>query len=82
MTVSDTGHGISKKHLGSIFEPFFTTKGERGTGLGLWVTRGIVEEQGGSLLLRSATHGPYRGTTIRISLPVSRSAGGSKEAVA
>ena len=70
VTVSDTGHGIDRGNLRSIFEPFFTTKGERGTGLGLWVTRGIVEEQGGSLLLRSTTAGRYRGTTIRITLPV------------
>ena len=70
VTVADTGHGIDKANLRSIFEPFFTTKGERGTGLGLWVTRGIVEEQGGSLMLRSATSGPHRGTTIRITMPV------------
>ena len=70
VTVSDTGHGIDRSHRHAIFEPFFTTKGERGTGLGLWVTRGIVEEQGGSLMLRSATRGKYRGTTIRITLPV------------
>ncbi|HEY4355715.1 MAG TPA: ATP-binding protein [Acidobacteriaceae bacterium] len=68
--VSDTGHGIEKEYLRSIFEPFFTTKGERGTGLGLWVTRGIVEEQGGSLQLRTCTSGPRHGTTIRITLPV------------
>ncbi len=70
VTVSDTGHGIDRNHLSSIFEPFFTTKGERGTGLGLWVTRGIVEEQGGKLLLRSCTSGPRHGTTVRIKLPV------------
>lgn len=70
VTVSDTGHGIEASNLRSIFEPFFTTKGERGTGLGLWVTRGIVEEQGGSLMLRTSTRGRCRGTTIRISLPV------------
>ena len=70
VTVSDSGYGIDREHLRSIFEPFFTTKGERGTGLGLWVTRGIVEEQGGSLLLRSSTRGRCRGTTIRITLPV------------
>lgn len=72
VTVSDTGHGIEKANLLSIFEPFFTTKGERGTGLGLWVTRGIVQEQGGSLMLRSTTQGPHRGTTIRITLPAQR----------
>jgi signal transduction histidine kinase len=70
VTVTDTGHGIDSANLASIFEPFFTTKGERGTGLGLWVTRGIVEEQGGKLQLRSSTSGPRRGTTIRITLPM------------
>jgi PAS domain S-box-containing protein len=73
VTVSDTGHGIDKVNLLNIFEPFFTTKGERGTGLGLWVTRGIVEEQGGRLQLRSCTAGPRRGTTIRITLPAATS---------
>ncbi len=68
--ISDTGHGIEGGHLRSIFEPFFTTKGERGTGLGLWVTRGIVEEQGGRLQLRSCTTGQRRGTTVRIELPL------------
>jgi signal transduction histidine kinase len=69
VTVCDNGHGIDRAHLASVFEPFFTTKGERGTGLGLWVTRGIVEEQHGHLQLRTATSGPRRGTTIRITLP-------------
>ena len=70
VTVSDSGHGIEAHNRASIFEPFFTTKGERGTGLGLWVTRGIVEEQNGTLQLRSCTGGPRHGTTIRIKLPV------------
>jgi PAS domain S-box-containing protein len=68
--ISDTGHGIERAHLRSVFEPFFTTKGERGTGLGLWVTRGIVEEHGGQLQLRTSTKGKYRGTTVRIELPL------------
>jgi signal transduction histidine kinase len=68
--VSDTGHGINRANLRSVFEPFFTTKGERGTGLGLWVTKGIVLEQGGKLQLRSCTEGKRRGTTVRIVLPV------------
>ncbi len=70
VTVADTGHGIEAIHIKSIFEPFFTTKGGRGTGLGLWVTRGIVEEQGGKLMFRTSTKGPCRGTTIRITLPL------------
>jgi signal transduction histidine kinase len=70
VTVCDNGHGIERAHLSAIFEPFFTTKGERGTGLGLWVTRGIVEEHGGKLQLRSNTSGRHHGTTFRITLPV------------
>jgi PAS domain S-box-containing protein len=70
VVVADNGHGIESAHRAAVFEPFFTTKGERGTGLGLWVTRGIVEEQGGTLQLRSCTSGPRHGTTIRIKLPV------------
>jgi len=70
--ISDTGHGIERAHIRSVFEPFFTTKGERGTGLGLWVTRGIVEEQGGRLQLRSCTSGRHRGTTVRVQLPMMR----------
>lgn len=67
--VADNGHGIEHAHKAAIFEPFFTTKGEKGTGLGLWVTRGIVEEQGGKLQLRSCVRGDRHGTTIRITLP-------------
>ena len=70
VTIADSGHGIPQENFASIFEPFFTTKGERGTGLGLWVTRGIIEEHGGTLQLRSITRGPRRGTTMRVTLPV------------
>jgi PAS domain S-box-containing protein len=66
--IADSGHGIEPANLACIFEPFFTTKGERGTGLGLWVTRGIVEEQRGTLHLRSST-GTIHGTAIRVTLP-------------
>ncbi|MEO6923047.1 MAG: ATP-binding protein, partial [Bryocella sp.] len=72
ITVSDNAHGIEREHLQSIFEPFFTTKGERGTGLGLWVTRGIVEEQGGMLKLKTRTHGDLHGTMIRVKLPLAK----------
>jgi PAS domain S-box-containing protein len=49
VTVADSGAGVSPEHLEHIFEPFFTTKKDVGTGLGLWVTREIVERHGGSI---------------------------------
>jgi signal transduction histidine kinase len=80
--ISDTGHGIDRANMRSVFEPFFTTKGERGTGLGLWVTRGILEEQGGRLRLRSCTSGRHKGTTVRIELPVLHQSGASVKSAA
>ena len=51
--IRDTGNGIAEEHLPHIFEPFFSTKDEKGTGLGLWVSQGIVQAHGGSIKLRS-----------------------------
>ena len=45
--VADTGPGISEEYLPHLFEPFFSTKGEKGTGLGLWVSLGIAQSHGG-----------------------------------
>ncbi len=53
--VADKGAGIAKEHRVRLFEPFFTTKGEKGTGLGLWITHGIVQKQGGHMRVRSST---------------------------
>jgi hypothetical protein len=50
-------------------EPFFTTKGQRGTGLGLWVTRAIVERYGGEMQLRSSVDARRHGTVFSIFLP-------------
>ncbi|MGJ5130129.1 sensor histidine kinase [Bradyrhizobium oligotrophicum] len=65
--ITDNGPGIDKDHLTHIFEPFFTTKrvGE-GTGLGLWISYGIVREHGGELL---ACNEPQGGATFSFSLP-------------
>lgn len=52
--IADRGAGIPKKHRERLFEPFFTTKGEKGTGLGLWITHGIVQKQGGHIRVRSS----------------------------
>jgi PAS domain S-box-containing protein len=67
--VSDTGTGIDAAALEHIFEPFFTTKGEAGTGLGLWVSRGIIEKHGGVIDLRSQTGAIDHGTAITVFLP-------------
>jgi PAS domain S-box-containing protein len=70
--VSDQGSGIPPEVRTRIFSPFFTTKQSIGTGLGLWVTRGFVEKQGGSIRFRSRTDTPS-GTIFRVYLPASAS---------
>jgi signal transduction histidine kinase len=65
--IRDTGRGIAEEHLPHIFEPFFSTKDERGTGLGLWVSQGIVQAHGGSIKLRSREG---RGTVFSVALPI------------
>ena len=67
VVVQDSGAGIAEEDLPHIFEPFFSTKQQKGTGLGLWVSSGIVQRHGGRLLVRSR---PGRGTTFTIILPV------------
>ena len=68
LVVSDTGHGIHGDKIDRIFEPFFTTKGESGTGLGLWVTHGIVHKHKGSIQVKSDT-AQNHGTTFTVFLP-------------
>src|SRR5207249_10401189 len=65
--VADNGVGIAAEDVTKIYDPFFTTKGVgRGTGLGLAVTYGIVQEHSGHISVASI---PGRGTTFRITLP-------------
>jgi signal transduction histidine kinase len=65
--IGDNGKGIPEEHLPHIFEPFFSTKEGKGTGLGLWVSYGIVQNHGGSIKVRSREG---RGTTFSIALPI------------
>ncbi len=69
ITIADTGFGIPSEHLDNIFEPFFTTKKDTGTGLGLWVSRELVQKHGGTLRVRSRTEKPRSGTLFSIFLP-------------
>jgi len=66
IAISDTGTGIAPGNLKQIFEPFFTTKGDRGTGLGLFITKQVVEGHRGSIDVETGS----RGTTFVISLPL------------
>jgi signal transduction histidine kinase len=66
--VADNGHGISPEQIAKIFDPYFTTKqGKSGTGLGLYITKKVIEDHNGSIKVDST---PQVGTTITIRLPL------------
>ena len=74
--IADTGPGIPPNVLPHIFEPFFTTKEEgEGTGLGLSLVYGIVENHGGQIRARSV---PGQGTRFIIKLPITPKADGDR----
>ncbi len=66
ITVTDNGAGVPQKDRDKIFDPFFSTKGAQGTGLGLAVTKKIIEEHGGTITVEDA---PAAGALFRIFLP-------------
>jgi PAS domain S-box-containing protein len=70
ITVLDTGSGIEPRHRNNIFQPFFTTKEDVGTGLGLWITKSIVEKHAGAIQVRSKTGPDAHGTAFSIFLPM------------
>jgi signal transduction histidine kinase len=67
LTVADTGNGIRPEVASHLFEPFYTTKEHTGTGLGLWVCKGIIERHGGYIHARSRVN---RGTVFSVWLPL------------
>jgi signal transduction histidine kinase len=69
ITIADTGHGMSPEVRARIFEPFYTTKDLNGTGLGLWISSGIVDRHKGRLTLRSSIHPVHHGTIFSLLLP-------------
>ena len=70
VVIADQGSGIAADATSKLFEPFYTTKGEKGTGLGLWVSHGIVQKHGGYIRVRSSNKPGRSGTLFNIFLPV------------
>ena len=69
LTVADTGTGMSPHTLAKVREPFFTTKGDKGTGLGLWISQEIVDRHRGVLRVRSSQAESSSGTVFALFLP-------------
>jgi PAS domain S-box-containing protein len=69
ITIADTGHGMSAAVRARLFEPFYTTKDLNGTGLGLWISAGIVTRHQGRLTFRSSEHPIHHGTIFSLFLP-------------
>jgi len=71
IAVADDGPGIPPGNLPRIFEPFFSTKDTKGTGLGLWVSQGIVQKNRGIIRVRSSIGETQHGTCFVVFLPFS-----------
>jgi signal transduction histidine kinase len=70
VSVADTGVGMSEVTRRRIFDPFFTTKGMTGTGLGLWVSAGILQSHNAAVRVCSSQHPGRRGTVFSIFFPL------------
>jgi signal transduction histidine kinase len=69
ISIIDTGVGISPEDARRLFEPFFSTKSTKGTGLGLWISKGIVQKYDGRISYRSYRHETKSVTCFRVFLP-------------
>ena len=69
VTITDTGSGIDPEHSKRIFEPFFTTKDTKGTGLGLWISKGIIQKYDGTIRFRSLRFANGRTTCFSVFIP-------------
>ncbi len=70
ITIADTGSGMTQAVRSRIFEAFHSTKGNNGTGLGLWISKGIIEKHGGSIRLSTSVAAGLTGTVFSIFLPI------------
>ena len=78
LTVADTGEGIAPKIADKLFQPFQTTKEQSGTGIGLWVSMGIIKKQGGRIRMRTSRDAQRHGTAFAIWLPTGPPTNGSQ----
>jgi PAS domain S-box-containing protein len=69
ISIIDTGKGIQPEHKSRLFEPFFTTKSAKGTGLGLWISKGIIQKYNGRIVCRSYFYTSGCATSFRIFIP-------------
>jgi PAS domain S-box-containing protein len=72
ITVADSGKGIPERDHQNLFEPFYTTKASTGTGLGLWITKDIIQNHEGTIRLKSRCEGRHAGTIVSVGLPALR----------
>ena len=75
VTIADSGVGMDRFTLERLFHPFVTTKGEAGTGLGLWVSRGILDKHNSTIRVRSKRG---RGTVFRFFMPLDTTVGSDR----
>jgi signal transduction histidine kinase len=73
ITVADTGHGVEAHLKTNLFDAFRSTKGINGSGLGLWISKGIIEKHRGSIRFRSSTKPGSSGTVFLVFIPDERS---------
>jgi len=69
VSIMDTGSGIAPEQAQHMFEPFFTTKSTKGTGLGLWISKGIIQKYGGTIRFRSMRHAGGNRTCFLVFFP-------------
>ena len=69
IAIADSGTGMAPETVAKIFEPFFSTKGIGGTGLGLWITKDLVEKNGGTVRVRSTKNERSHGTVFSLFFP-------------
>ncbi len=70
ITIADSGEGVPPEMMQHLFEPFHTTKQLTGTGLGLWVSKGIVDKHGGRISVRTSRSATRHGTVFSVWLPL------------